>query len=427
MEGFRNICFIHADEDSYRTCYLKQFFKWIGFSYFSYIPDSMGVGSEILKKTENRNFDIVVSINHAAQRSDREIADLFGNRFISFEPDHNNSLKMLMGQIYRIVPAVRESRVIGGLVEIYLNYDMADILYEYTTVLLDKSFFDAVYHKYEKVLEALEKLEEKTGVRENMTEYLLYAKFSCQRKMNELYDFSRWIYDYPVKEMLVNIDRIYEYDPGFYRAEYLKAKVAEQDIMVSVRAKSFYYKCIEESTTEVCKSYLYYQLGKWLENSGQIYKALKSYEWSYKCNPASMKAVFKMAIYALRIRDRETEVRYLELLTEQWERHNQNRHLLPLMDLEYAYKAYMLLDDAKRTGIADHTYYKVAQDVLEFTKNMYLEADDSYFIKNLYDEEWMKYICQAMACRMDIGCKYNCLENLNETAYGQQIYTGVQN
>ena len=65
--------------------------------------------------------------------------------------------------------------------------------------------------------------------------------------------------------------------------------------------------------------------------------------------------------------------------------------------------------------------------MLEFTKNMYLEADDSYFIKNLYDEEWMKYICQAMACRMDIGCKYNCLENLNETAYGQQIYTGVQN
>ncbi len=413
MEGFRNICFIHTDEDSYQACYFKQFFKWIGFSYFSYVPGSMGVKCDILKKPENRGFDIVVSINQAAEQADREIAGLFAGQFISFVlpqgADKNTNINLLIEKVQEKVPKSAENGVISELLKIYKKNDMAEILYEYTNVLIkqaDETLYTAVYEKYDKILKELDILGDKIDAAKGMMEYFLYAKYSCQRKMNELYDLKSWIFKYDPAQMIGQMDEIYRYDPGFYRVEYLKAKTAELDLMERVRAKQFFYNCIQKSTIEVCKSYLHYQLGKWQDAGRQIYEAEKSYECAYKCNPADIKAVFKMAVYAKKIRDKQTEIKYLQLLINRWEERCHKRHRVPLMDLEYAYKAYMLMDDASRTSIVDNKYYLVAMDILEFVKNLEKEADDTYFVKNLYGSDTMKHICRGIACRMDISCKY---------------------
>ena len=83
MDNFRTICFIHKAEHSYQACGIRQFFKWIGFSYFSFLPGSLGIGLDILKKPENQDFDIVVNLNYAAKDSD--ISKLFENRWIELE------------------------------------------------------------------------------------------------------------------------------------------------------------------------------------------------------------------------------------------------------------------------------------------------------------------------------------------------------
>lgn len=191
MEGFRNICFVHKAEDSYQVCYLRQFFKWIGFSYFSFLPGSLGVGTEILRKPENRNFDIVVSLNRAAQENDPDIAEVFGKRWIDLSFQNSEAaqdiLERLMDQVYEIVPDSR-CDVMNGLLHIYNKYDMAAVLYEYTYVLLknsDENFFNEMLEKYEKIMNEFDQWD--LNPKDRLLEYLLFAKYSCQRNMNGLY------------------------------------------------------------------------------------------------------------------------------------------------------------------------------------------------------------------------------------------------
>ncbi len=412
MEGFRTICFIHKAEHSYHACGIRQFFKWIGFSYFSFLPGSLGIGLDILKKPENQDFDIVVNMNRAAQENGSDISELFGNRWIDLEFKENEPIKDIMdhliSKIYEIVPGSR-SDVIDELYRIYHQFDMAEVVYEYTCVLLklaEKELYDLVLEKYESIIQELDKSEPRLEISGKMMEYFLFAKYCCYRNVNGLYELQKWSYEYPVKELINNIDRIYEYDPDFYRAEYLKAKASEQSIMEQVYAKQFFYKCIKNSRIEVCKSYLYYHLGKWQERGRQIVDAQQSYKKAYQLNPASMKAVFKLAVYAKKAGDSQTEAKYLNLIIDFWKLNEKNKCRLTLMDVEYVYKAYMLLDDAKRVNMQDLRYYSAAQEVLDFTKDLCKNAEKNSFIKRLYGNK-VKYVCKAMSGRMDIKCLFN--------------------
>ena len=63
MQNFRTVCIMNKKVDSFDAYYLREFFKWIGLSYFDYCYD----GTEenyILKNPENNNFDIFVLLNY---------------------------------------------------------------------------------------------------------------------------------------------------------------------------------------------------------------------------------------------------------------------------------------------------------------------------------------------------------------------------
>ena len=421
MDNFRAICFIHKAEHSYQACGIRQFFKWIGFSYFSFLPGSLGIGLDILKKPENQDFDIVVNLNYAAKDSD--ISKLFENRWIELEFGEDEPIKGIMDRliekIYHIVPDSR-SDVIDELLRIYHQFDMAGVVYEYTCVLLkvaEVGLFDLVLDKYEHIIREIEQSEKKLMASDSMLEYFLFAKYSCYRNVNGLYDLKKWSYEYPVKELVQKIDEIYKYDSAFYRADYLKARVSEQSIMERVYAKQFYHKCIKSSKIGVCKSYLYYHLGKWQEQGKQVVDAQQSYERAYRLNPASMKAVFKLAVYGKKSEDDQAEVNNLNLIIAYWKSNEEYKHRLSLMDIEYAYKSYMLMDEAKRVNMRDLTFYSAAQEILDFTTDLYKNSDENYFIRRLYGEKNMKYVCQAMASRMDLKCF--CKKKVWKNNYGR--------
>ena len=61
---------------------------------------------DILKKKENQSFDLVVSLNQAAQQRDPEIAQMFGERFIDLrfqeEDPAKEILERLMEKVYEV-------------------------------------------------------------------------------------------------------------------------------------------------------------------------------------------------------------------------------------------------------------------------------------------------------------------------------------
>ena len=416
MKGFRNICFIHSQNDSYEVCYLKQFFKWIGFSYLTYTPGSVGIGMDILRKPENQGFDIVVSLNQVAQRKDPTIADVFGNKFLDLDVLNGQSeeelLEQLIDKIGGAVLGEYSQNLLKQLANIYTTNRLVVGLYEYTIILMEtvgESLFEKVRKSMQDAISQLEDLlgqvQQENGNGNSMIEYLLYAKFSCQRRINELWQIKRWMPEYPISKMLEDLEEIYQYDRGFYRVEFLKAKVAEQGLMYNVYAKSYYHKGINACEVELCRSYLFYQLGKWLDNNKQIYTSGQAYYRAYECNPTNIKAIFKLVVDAMQKKRKGLERQYLKLLIENWEATKEMKSNLPLMELEYAYKAYMLLDDLDRTSMQDKRYYSEAEEILKFTRELYLKEDKNYFIRRLYEEEDIKGICTAIASRMDINCR----------------------
>lgn len=416
MNGFRSICFVHTIEDSYVTCYLKQFFKWTGFVYLEYIPGSMGSSIDILRKPENQKFDMMVSLNHALQDNNgTDIADCYGDRFyelnFQLQEKAEDVMERLMDQLKDTILRNTDIFVFEKLYELYQEFGMASVLYEYTMILLngmDDSFFVALDNKFEQVLykmEQFEKCQKHSAQDRGMWEYFLFAKYFCQRKANELCLFKDWILYYPIDELLKNLNEIYRYDDGFHRVEYLKAKAAEQSLMHRVYAKGYYFKGLEKSSIEVCKSYLFYQLGKWLEKNQQAYEAGIAFINSYKTNPANLKAVFKLAVGAKRTKDLDAERHYLSCMVENWRLFHEKKQMLPLMELEYAYKSYMLMDKLMRKDISDKRFYNIGKEILQFTETMGKEARDDYFIYWLYTDDERKKISHAIALRMDINCK----------------------
>ena len=75
------------------------------------------------------------------------------------------------------------------------------------------------------------------------------------------------------------------------------------------------------------------------------------------------------------------------------------------------------MDEAKRVNMRDLTFYSAAQEILDFTTDLYKNSDENYFIRRLYGEKNMKYVCQAMASRMDLKCF--CKKKVWKNNYGR--------
>ncbi len=372
---------------------------------------------DILRKPENQGFDVIVDLNQVAQRKDSSIVSSFGGRFVTLDvaegQREEDLLEQLIEEIKNIILKDYNIEALYELAQIYINNQMVKVLYEYTVILMESmgdTFFSNVRQSVQEALRQVNTVLENMGKpdladRYSMMEYVLYAKYSCQRKINELYKMRKWVFEYPVPKMLEDLEEIYKYDKGFYRVEFLKAKVAEQSLMRNAYAKMFYHNAINECEVDLCRSYLFYQLGKWLDNNKQIYTAGQAFYRAFECNPVNMKAIFKLAVDARRKKAGNLERKYLGLLIEKWESSEEHKGFLPLMELEYAYKTYMLLDELERRDMQDKRFYSKGKEVLAYTKNLGSEAGENYFIKRLYNKEEIKGISIAIACRMDIKCQ----------------------
>lgn len=417
MKGFRSICFIHDKKNSYTACYLKEYFKWIGLSFVDYVYNEE---NNIFDEPEDCKFDIIVNIDHAMPNLEIEkVEKAISPRFIELQTTEAESegelLKKLLENITRQFLKGERCKALIQLADIYNRNHLVEGLYEYTFVLLERLYDDMkelYYQKfenvYEEVLKILEKCDQKCeNCQENrFIEYALYAKYNCQRCMNAILLLQKKIVRFEVEQYLDEVSEIYEYDSDYYNVEYLKAQVAQQDWQFKAFSKFYIIHCIERCQVNVCKSYHYYSLGKWKDKNMQFCEAEENYRLAYYHNKSNIKAIFKIAVEKNNMNEEELSKVFLNKILNLWSDED-NKDYIPLRDIEYAYKARMLLSDIEEKQFQDFDRNN-AEKYSEYVQNIRMEDDNisgKSFIKRMYPEKAVRNsICDAMMQRVYFAC-----------------------
>lgn len=414
MRGLRSICFIYRKENAYDACYLKEFFKWIGFSYL----DCLNVESGLLSKhPEKAMFDVIVNINSGMSEEDEmELAKTLSSHFIDLSVvgsmKDDQILDTLLRKIIDELSLNERSELLLRLANIYEKHRLVSVLYEYSSVLLEKlgeEEYEDAYRRFEAALHNLE-----TVLRENrmgdpkedtFLEYVLYAKYFCQRNLNTLLRMQGRMLDYNVDEYMEKVNEIYSYDESFFKVEYLKAKAAQQDCQYNAFFAFFMERCIEQCPVDICRSYYYYSLAKWSETNRQHIEASKAYRLSYYNNPTNIKAIFKIAVENREIGKQELAVQFFEEIINIW-RDQDEMGMMPPREIEYTYKVRMLISKAKDIHLKGN-YIDSAEKYLQFIRKLKdpKNVQEHYFIKRLYGtQERIEKMCNAMLGRLDQQC-----------------------
>ncbi len=280
---------------------------------------------------------------------------------------------------------------------------MVDLLYDYTSILYQKMMSIFPYNANQRLENVLGELDESIDFKETPgTEYALYAKYLCQKMINDNLHDQECMERYKIGDLLNEIDNIYTFDKGFYKADYLKSIVANQSTMYNTQPRFLYENCIRRCNVNVCKSNFYYSLGKWNEKHKRPVEALKAFRDSYRLDPNNVKAIFKLAIERKRNKEYEYAKNFLQEILDTCPDFVELGNM-PLQDIEFWYKSIMLfslLIDSHFKG----EWEEDAQKFLNFVdpKQNITEIPNKYFIKRMYyDDEYIKAVLDAMRCRVD--------------------------
>lgn len=394
MDSFRSIYIVGTLQDSYNIYYFKEFFKLIGWFYRTDIEELTDVQ---LTEKALEEFDIVLRFERKRKKQGSypllAQSDEYQHMWVICQADED--IQEQTGEIKEAEAILREfignkaifsvlegDTVLSDLLSIYIENELVVPLYDYTDVLLGKyeskrgdseftvtdSICDDMGARWKSALSRLEIMEKSfiDGDYNNINFFACfpYAKCYVKKKINDNCLMKKQIISYSTEDLLKEIDQIYQYDSNFFKAEFLKACVAESDIMYFSFAERYHCSCIEKCPKEFFKSIFLYAYGKCLDSNGKISQAGEAYIASYGIDPGNIKAIFKRATDAIR-RDQFEEAREcLKRLTILWPDDLAGRSYVPMKEIEYAYKAYKLLE--RLDGSSKEYYASKAKEILDF-------------------------------------------------------------
>ena len=426
MQHFRTVCILSKNEDSFDAHYLREFFKWIGLSYFNYYYD----GTEenyILKIPENNNFDIFVLLNY----EDNSIADSIKNTikdcyiYTINTKYYKKNVEMLLyifskcySDIFQRDDWEFDNSVLKKMIDIYEQNHMVGILYQYTFTLLCKNGNVDMYNSYMNVLESLENLYSELALDTPGIENCYYAILYSKAKINRLCEGLMRFPKYDVEDNVKKADKLYEYDKDFFKAEHLKAKFLIQYDEYKPFARKHIEQCIEKCPVKTCKSYYYYYLGKYLEENNKKILAVKNYQCSYKKNNKNIKAIFKLAQERYVADDYGGACKMLEeiiSILKMGEETLNGMDDISLMHLEYIFKCYMMLGSMAIES-SRKEFYKRAEIILDYLKKPKKIIENKVgfiykmYVENTNIENLCKEICDASQIRLgtkrlEMNCK----------------------
>lgn len=410
MEKFRSICYLQDGDNDYEVTYLKEFFKWIGFSYLELSENSQIIRDNI----EDCSFDIFVHLKRESVSVRERFPGCYQNRLIELEmAGHNENvlLDMMVEQIKKLpyLDFSEEEKeaydfIILELKKIYQKYFLVNVLFEYTSIVIEymkgNALLDSIRacgNRMERVLEEIELLIDKRkntmSSNSKFMEYLLYAKYSTQIYINRMLVKQKTVLRYRPDDFVKNVNEIYKYDQKMFKVEVLKARICEQDESYNGRARISYEVALDVCPIRVCKSFHYYNFGKWEALNNAPFDAYESYRNAYFCYNENIKAIFKIATHKMAIRENETAKYFLTQGVDLLKDPDQTMKMSP-KDVEYAYKFRMLFTEIVSKPVAigieeEAKAYLDSIDDLRLTKreNMTDEQKNSFLARLYPDNE----------------------------------------
>lgn len=413
MGKLQGICFVYDINSTYLNCYFKEFFKWIGVSYAGCF---YRIDFDVFAGFRKYQFDEVVDVGGVLDQTERDrVSELSKQRMVrTISGDLGQPpvelLRNLLAELGNDSFEKQKDPLMDRLLTIYDQFDMVNLLYDYTLLLSQRlgegncrNIYDILNGVLTEVNQAVLKyymIKDRDPVK---LAYAMYAKCHCEKMIDELLYAQNKALKFDVVAYIRDVNKIYEFDPEYFKAEYLKADVVKLDSLYRPLGKTFLNFCVKSCPVDVCKSFYYYGLAKWLETDNQPIEAEKMFQMAYKKNPTNVKAIFKLAVYKLNKSEIELAKILLKRIAERWDIEGQKKQIPP-RDLEYAYKANRLLAEIDKLSFH---YAETAEQILKFIRSVKdTESGVSgNIMETLYpNETFRKDICEAMLQRLDAKC-----------------------
>ena len=419
MNGLEEIAIIHSIDDYEAGLFLKEYVKWVGFSYFTYVyNDDNDEFNRILEERKN-HFDLIIYINDETmkyRKRFKHLAEKNINVEISVADESNlkvgnNSqcihiLKKIWENILKTVyDSLAEDtlEIMNVLSEIYCKYDLyrkllnnteswfqqvrnekGEELYQHKLKIQKDQWKNAL----EKIEEHLHSIQDRNDL--NGLEHLDYADLYCKRKINEICGLRNEVLEYDTWELLKKADSMHNsYVSDFYMAESMIAKIASQSSEYKTLSIPAMQNCTEECNVDACNSFHYYRMGKRYEKIGKIIQAEIVYQEAYNINPLNFRALYKVAVNAFRKRNySEARMGFLRILqilqvpADSLEKYKERIKKYPALELEYICKCLVLLSDIEQhEEYVDGVFYNQCLDMVRIVVDT---VNDNKFINRVY-------------------------------------------
>ena len=419
MKDFRSICIIYNMEDTYRAYYIKEFFKWIGLSYVAVVNKP---GRNIFDNEEYYKFDVIVNYNDAIDKDQcQKIEERTKNALVSIDDKDGKSEKKLLEFLINEIIGNKfdGNRMLKGLFmalsKIYDVYDMINLLYEYTFILLSglpENICDDILERCKTITEEIEKLV-KSHINEKRImgmEYVLYAKYYSIKQVNEFLWIKKRPLKYDTEKYLNEVNEIYNYDKEYFKVEALKGKMAELDPRFSAIPKIFLENAIQGCPIKICKSYHFYTWGKWKERNGELFEANLAYQKAYAADATNFKAIFKLAVEQKKMEQDLSAKNFLEEIINELSVLFINKDEMSLREIEYLYKVFILITEIGEPQFQVQ-YYEKAEQCMEHINSLIEDSTKNDFTLKMYRSPAVKAIfAETMKRRLKKNL-WNCIED----------------
>ena len=406
-------------EDTYRAYYIKEFFKWIGLSYVAVVNKP---GRNIFDNEEYYKFDVIVNYNDAIDKDQcQKIEERTKNALVSIDDKDGKSEKKLLEFLINEIIGNKfdGNRMLKGLFmalsKIYDVYDMINLLYEYTFILLSglpENICDDILERCKTITEEIEKLV-KSHINEKRImgmEYVLYAKYYSIKQVNEFLWIKKRPLKYDTEKYLNEVNEIYNYDKEYFKVEALKGKMAELDPRFSAIPKIFLENAIQGCPIKICKSYHFYTWGKWKERNGELFEANLAYQKAYAADATNFKAIFKLAVEQKKMEQDLSAKNFLEEIINELSVLFINKDEMSLREIEYLYKVFILITEIGEPQFQVQ-YYEKAEQCMEHINSLIEDSTKNDFTLKMYRSPAVKAIfAETMKRRLKKNL-WNCIED----------------